>query len=56
MQGVFEVIRTKGPNWDPALRFEEQADWRRHADFMNGLHAEGFEVLGGPLGGRRMRY
>ncbi len=30
---------------------EQQADWRRHADFMNALHAEGFVLLGGPLEG-----
>jgi uncharacterized protein YciI len=29
----------------------EQALWREHADFMNALAAEGFVVLGGPLGG-----
>jgi uncharacterized protein YciI len=29
----------------------EQVLWREHADFMNGLAAEGFVVLGGPLAG-----
>jgi uncharacterized protein YciI len=29
----------------------EQALWREHADFMNALAAEGFVVLGGPIGG-----
>ena len=28
----------------------EQALWREHADFMNALAAEGFVVLGGPIG------
>lgn len=32
---------------------EEQADWRQHADFMNGLVADGFVLLGGPLTGTR---
>ena len=32
---------------------EGQVDWRGHADFMNGLAAEGFVLLGGPLKGTR---
>jgi uncharacterized protein YciI len=28
---------------------EGQDDWRLHADFMNGLVASGFILLGGPL-------
>ena len=28
---------------------EEQSDWPAHAAFMDGLVAEGFIVLGGPL-------
>jgi hypothetical protein len=51
MRHVFAVIRTRGPKWNPALALEEQEDWRGHADFMNGLHAEGVVMLGGPLEG-----
>ncbi len=32
---------------------EGQVDWRAHADFMNGLAAEGFVLLGGPFRGTR---
>jgi hypothetical protein len=28
---------------------DEQQGWREHADFMNGLYADGFVLLGGPL-------
>ena len=30
---------------------EGQRDWNAHASFMNGLKADGFIVLGGPLEG-----
>ena len=36
-----------------AKPMEDQGDWRGHADFMNGLVAEGFVLLGGPLVGTR---
>jgi hypothetical protein len=32
---------------------EEQAEWPAHAAFMDALVADGFVVLGGPLGGTR---
>jgi uncharacterized protein YciI len=50
---VFAVINTRGPNWNDDKPMEEQGDWRAHADFMNGLLAEGFVLLGGPLVGTR---
>jgi len=50
---VFAVINTRGPNWNDSKPMEEQGDWRAHADFMNGLLAEGFVLLGGPLTGTR---
>ena len=50
---LFAVINTRGPNWDDAKPMEEQVDWRGHADFMNGLAAEGFVLLGGPFTGTR---
>jgi hypothetical protein len=51
MAKLFAVTRTRGLAWNHALPLEEQEDWSVHADFMNGLHAEGFVVLGGPLEG-----
>jgi len=45
----FVVLRRLGPDWDPSLPLEEQSDWPAHADFMEGLVARGFVVLGGPL-------
>jgi hypothetical protein len=30
---------------------EHQDDWAAHAQFMDGLHEEGFIALGGPLHG-----
>jgi len=50
---LFAVINTRGPNWDDAKPMEEQVDWRAHADFMNGLAADGFVLLGGPFAGTR---
>jgi uncharacterized protein YciI len=52
-QNIFAVIRMKGPRWDDARPMEAQEDWRAHADYMNGLVADGFMLLGGPLVGTR---
>jgi uncharacterized protein YciI len=51
MTKLFAVTRTRGPGWNHAVSMEEQEDWSGHANFMNGLYAEGFVVLGGPLEG-----
>jgi hypothetical protein len=51
MKRLFAVIRSRGPGWDPSRPLEGQRDWQGHAVFMNGLEAEGFVVLGGPLEG-----
>src|SRR5437899_10943583 len=51
MSRLFAVTRSRGTAWNDSLSLEQQADWRRHADFMNALHAEGFVLLGGPLEG-----
>ncbi len=45
----FVVLRRRGPDWDPSLPLEDQSEWPAHADFMEGLVATGFVVLGGPL-------
>jgi hypothetical protein len=35
------VIRTRGPGWNNAQPLEGQDDRRAHADFVNGLVADG---------------
>lgn len=50
MPTYFVVRRRRGPAWNAALTMREQAGWGQHARFMNALAAEGFIVLGGPLG------
>lgn len=51
MKTLFAVIRSRGPAWNEARAMEEQKGWRAHAEFMDGLHAEGFALLVGPLEG-----
>jgi uncharacterized protein YciI len=49
------VFSEHGPGWDTSRAMEEQELWPEHAEFMDGLVADGFIVLGGPLGdGRRV--
>jgi uncharacterized protein YciI len=50
---VFAVMRTRGPQWNDAQPMEGQHDWRRHAEQMNAMVADGFMLLGGPLVGTR---
>jgi hypothetical protein len=47
---TFAVRRVRGPAWNTAAPMLEQAQWAEHAVFMNALAAEGFVILGGPLG------
>ena len=47
---VFAVIRERGPAWNTALPMRQQERWDEHAAFMDALAAEGFIVMGGPLG------
>jgi uncharacterized protein YciI len=47
------VIREPGPSWNDGRPMREQDGWAEHAAFMDGLAAEGFIVLGGPLGDER---
>jgi len=44
------VRRVRGLAWNASLPMRSQARWAEHAAFMNALAAEGFVVLGGPLG------
>lgn len=50
MKTRFIVVQAKGPSWDPTRLRREQTLWDEHAAFMDQLTAEGFIVLGGPLG------
>jgi hypothetical protein len=47
---LFVVTRSKGPAWDSTKPLREQPRWDEHAVFMNRLAADGFVVLGGPIG------
>jgi hypothetical protein len=44
------VTIANGPAWDPAVPRRNQAGWDEHAEFMDGLVARGFVLLGGPVG------
>jgi uncharacterized protein YciI len=46
----FAVTQVHGGGWDASLALRDQKQWAEHAAFMNELEAEGFVVLGGPLG------
>ena len=50
MPTYFAVRRVRGPAWIATAPMRDQALWAEHAAFMNALAAEGFVLLGGPLG------
>ena len=50
MKQLFAVTETHGPAWDASKPMNGQDQWTEHATFMNRLAADGFVVLGGPLG------
>lgn len=50
MADLYLVTNAKGPAWDHARRRREQEGWDEHAAFMDELVADGFIVLGGPVG------
>ena len=53
--GTFAVTRERFNKWDWSRDMREQDNWQAHAAFMDELTAEGFIVLGGPVGdGRRV--
>lgn len=47
------TLTRSGPDWDRSRLAEQQARWSAHAAFMDELVAQGFVVLGGPLGDER---
>jgi uncharacterized protein YciI len=50
MATYFIVRRVRGPAWNTAAPMRAQALWAEHAAFMTALAADGFVVLGGPVG------
>jgi len=51
MKRLFAVIRTRADDWQDSLPLEQQRAWNAHAQFMDGLQADGFILVGGPLEG-----
>ncbi len=47
----FAVMLVHGPAWDRSRPIRQQQAWDEHAAFMDGLVADGFLIIGGPLGG-----
>lgn len=50
MRTLFVVNQIRGAAWDASKPIRSQALWDEHAAYMDQLTAEGFIVLGGPLG------
>jgi uncharacterized protein YciI len=49
MSKLWVVNRVQGAGWDNAKKPMEQDDWDAHAKLVDGMHADGFVVLAGPL-------
>ncbi|MGH2895245.1 MAG: YciI family protein [Solirubrobacteraceae bacterium] len=49
----FAVTLVRGVGWDQSLGIREQPAWDAHAAFMDRLVADGFILLGGPIGDHR---
>jgi uncharacterized protein YciI len=47
---TFAVTLAHGPGWDASRPIRSQDGWDEHAAFMDGLVADGFLIIGGPLG------
>jgi uncharacterized protein YciI len=50
MKILFVINQIRGSAWDASKPIRWQALWDEHAEFMDQLTADGFIVLGGPLG------
>ncbi len=46
----FALVLVHGPGWDASRAIREQPGWTAHAAFMDSLVADGFILLGGPVG------
>jgi uncharacterized protein YciI len=46
----FAVTLVHGAGWDSARPIRAQDSWDEHAAFMDGLVADGFILVGGPVG------
>jgi uncharacterized protein YciI len=49
MTNIYVMISTAGPHRDLAQGSREQPYWDEHAQFIDGLVAKGFILMGGPL-------
>lgn len=50
MKTLFVVNQIRGKSWDAGKPIRSQPLWDEHAALMDQLTADGFIVLGGPLG------
>jgi uncharacterized protein YciI len=50
MKTLFVINQIRGDKWDQSKPIRSQVLWDEHAAFMDKLTADGFIVLGGPLG------
>lgn len=50
MRNLFAVVRRRGRAWDSTRPMRSQQQWDEHARFMEDRVADGFVVLGGPVG------
>ena len=50
MKTLFVINQIRGAPWDASKPIRSQTLWDEHAAFMDQLSADGFIVLGGPLG------
>lgn len=50
MKTLFVINQIRGHAWDQSKPIRAQALWDEHAAFIDQLTADGFIVLGGPLG------
>jgi uncharacterized protein YciI len=46
----FALVLVHGAGWDTSRAIRQQRNWTEHAEFMNDLVADGFILLGGPVG------
>jgi len=49
LSNVFVMTAVAGPHRDHAKGSREQPYWDEHAQFIDGLVAQGFIMMGGPL-------